>query len=120
MVTVAQTLSIRPEATPHGSLPPHLEDIVAGSHPSLGVDGRVAQTDLLHKYNHVFPAPGDPVTGRIQVVRHEIETNSARPVRCGPRRFVPAGLRMEQDCVRDMLGGQKKKVPRVFVSTIVG
>ena len=56
-VTVARTLSTRLEATPHGPLPPHLEDIVAGTHPSLAVDGRVSLTDLLHKYNHVFPVP---------------------------------------------------------------
>ena len=76
-VIVVQTLSIQTEATPHGPLPPHLEDIVAGSHPSLGVEGRATLTDLLHKYSHVFPAPGDPVTGRTHVVQHEIETNSA-------------------------------------------
>ena len=45
---VAVALSIRPETTPPGPLPPHLEDIVTGSHPSLGVDGRTALTDLLH------------------------------------------------------------------------
>ena len=51
--------------------------------------------------------PGDPVTGHTQVVRHKIETNGARPVRCGPRHLAPAVLQTEQDCVRDMLeGGQ--------------
>ena len=76
-VTVARTLSTRPEATPPGPLPPHLEEIVAGSHSSLGADGCAALTDILHKYSHIFPAPGDPVTSRTQVVRHEIETNGA-------------------------------------------
>ena len=61
--------------------------------------------DLLHKYEHVFPAPGEPVTGRSKSVQHEIEINNARPVRCGPRRLAPAGLRREQDCVREMLSG---------------
>ena len=93
-VTVARTLSIRPETTP--PLPPHLEEIVAGSHPSLGVDGCATLTDLLHKYNYVFPAPGDPVTGRTQVVRHKIENNGSHPVCCGPRRLAPAGFRTEQ------------------------
>ena len=68
-----------------GPLLTHLEDIVAGSHTSLVVEGRAALTDLLHKYSHVFPALGDLVTSRTQVVRHEIETNGAWPVRCGPR-----------------------------------
>ena len=79
-VTVAQTLLIRPEATPHGPLPPHLEDIVAGSHRYLGVDGHSALTNLLHMYNHVFPAPGDPVTspsvgGHITLRRQGSEQN---------------------------------------------
>ena len=35
VVTIAQKMSIRLESTQHGRLPPHLEDIVVGSHPSL-------------------------------------------------------------------------------------
>ena len=63
--------------------------------------------DLLHRYKHVFPAPGEPVTGRSKSVQHDIVTKDSRPVRCGPRRLAPAGLRKEQDCVKDMLtGGQ--------------
>ena len=88
-------------------LPDYLEDIVRGSHASLGDTGRQSLRDLLNQYEHVFPAPGEPVTGRSKSVQHEIETNEAGPVRCGPRRLAPAGLRMEHDCVREMLtGGQ--------------
>ena len=47
------------------------------------------------------------MTGRTQVVRHEIETNGARPVRRGPRCLAPAGLRAGQECVRDMLEGEQ-------------
>ena len=65
-------------------LPDYLEDIVQGSHTSLGESGRQLLRDLLHKYEHVFPAPGEPVTGRSKSVQHEIEINNARPVRCGP------------------------------------
>ena len=43
-------------------LPDHLEEIVTGSHPSLGEAGRRLLCDLLHWYKHVFPAPGEPVT----------------------------------------------------------
>ena len=103
-VNIAQTVPIRPEVTSHGPLSPHLEDILFGSHSSVE-EGRVSLNDLLRKYNHVFPAPWDPVTGRTWVVRHEIETNGTRPVRCGPRRLAPAGLRTDQECVRDMLEG---------------
>ena len=97
-----------------------------------GVDGSAALTDILHKCSHVFPAPGDPVTGRTQVIHHEIVTNGARPVRCGFCHLIPVGRRMEQDCVRDMLkGGQIEPSdspwaspvvlgPGVFMSTTVG
>ena len=53
------------------SLPEHLEDIVEGSHPSLGETGRRLLRDLLHRYEHVFPAPGEPVnrTHKISTTR---------------------------------------------------
>ena len=63
------------------TLPAHLEDIVAGSHPSLGLEGRARLRTILHQYAHVFPAPGEPVTGRTTAVRHDIDTQDAWPVR---------------------------------------
>ena len=69
------------------------------------MDGGAALTNKLHKYSYVLPALGDLVTGRTQVVHHEIETNGARPVLCWPRRLVPVGLWTEQDCVWDKLEG---------------
>ena len=39
-------------------LPDHLEEIVMGSHPLLGEAGRRLLHELLHRYKHVFPAPG--------------------------------------------------------------
>ena len=102
------------------ALPDYLEDIVRGSHASLGDTGRQSLRDLLHRYEHVFPAPGEPVTGRSRSVQHEIETNEARPVRCGPRRLAPAGLRREQDCVREMLsGGQIEPSDSPWASPVV-
>ena len=86
------------------ALPDYLEEIVVGSHPSLGDAGRQLLRDLLFRYRHVFPAPGEPVTvPRTTSVQHEIITSDARPVRCGPRRLAPAGLRKEQTCVQEML-----------------
>ena len=67
-------------------LPEYLEDIVQGSHTSSGDTGRQLLRDLLHCYEHVFPAAGEPVTGQTKSVQHEIVTKDARPVCCGPRR----------------------------------
>ena len=100
-VSVAR-LEVRSPTNTAVVLPEYLEAIVKGSHTSLGDTGRQPLRELLHRYEHVFPAPGDPVTGRTKSVQHEIITKDARPVRCGPRRLAPAGLRKEQDCVQDM------------------
>ena len=68
----------------------------------------------------MFPAPGEPVTGRTTTVQHDIETNDARPVRCGPRRLVPAGLRTEHTCIKEMLeGGQIEPSDSPWASPVV-
>ena len=77
-------------------LPDYLEEIVQGSHPSLGEPGRQLLRDFLLRYRHVFPAPGEPVTGRTSTVQHDIVTTDARPVCCGPRRLAPAGLKAKK------------------------
>ena len=101
-------------------LPEYLEDIVQGSHTSLGDTGRQSLRDLLHRYEHVFPAPGEPVTGQTKSVQHKIVMKDARPVRCGPRRLAPAGLRKEQKCVKDMLtGGQIEPSDSPWASPVV-
>ena len=38
----------------HATLPEHLEEIVTGSHPSLGDSGHQLLRDLLYRYRHVF------------------------------------------------------------------
>ena len=103
-----------------GTLLDHLEDIVTGSHPSLGEAGRLLLRNLLHRYAHVVPAPGEPATGHTTSVHHEILTSDARPVRCGPRRLAPAGLRTEQTCVKEMLeGGQIEPSDSPWASPVV-
>ena len=104
----------------HTILPEHLENIVRGSHPSLGDSGRQLLRDLLYRYRHVIPAPGDPVTGRTTSVQHEILTPDARPVRCGPRWLAPAGFRTDQKCVQGMLlGGQIEPSDSPWASPVV-
>ena len=101
-------------------MPDHLEDIVAGSHPSLGEAGRLLLRSLLHRYEHVFPTPGEPVTGHTTSVQHEILTSDARPVRCGPRRLAPAGLHTEHTCVKEMLlGGHIEPSDSPWASPVV-
>ena len=118
-VSVARSDSQRPIKRT-AVLPDYLEDIIQGSHPSLGDTGRQSLRDLLHRYEHVFPAPGEPVTGRSKSVQHEIETNEGRPVHCGPRRLAPAGLKREQDCVKEMLtGGQIEPSDSPWASPVV-
>ena len=119
-VSIARTLSIRPEGAPSGPLWSPLEDIVAISYPSLGIDSRTALTDILHMYSHVFPALGVLVTGHIHVVHHEIIANDARPICWGTRRLAPTGLWTEQDCVWDMLdGGQIEQIDSPWASRVV-
>ena len=120
LVPVSAVSVARSAVTPLGvyrTLPVHLKDIVAGSHPSLRPEGRARLRTILHQYAHVSPAPGEPVTGHTMAVRHDIGTQSARPVRCGSRRLAPAGLRTEQTCIRQMLeGGQIEPSPVVLVT----
>ena len=102
------------------ALPEYLEEIVRGSHPSLGHARRQRLRDLIFRYRHVFPAPGEPVTGRTTTVQHDIIMTDARPVRCGPRRLAPAGLRKEQTCVKEMLdGGQIEPSDSPWASPVV-
>ena len=92
-------------------LPQYLEEIVKGSQ---------LLRDLLLRYRHVFPGPGEPVTGRTSTVQHDITMTDARPVRCGPRWLAPAGLRKEQTCVKEMLeGGQIEPSVNPWASPVV-
>ena len=104
----------------HVALPDHLDEIVMGYHPSLGESGRQLLRELLYRYRHVFPAPGELVTGRTTSVQHEILTSDARPVLCGPRRLAPASLRTEQTCIQVMLlGGQIEPSDSPWASPVV-
>ena len=118
-ISVGMEETILPNDGP-AALPEYLEEIVRGSHPSLGDAGRQQLRNLLFRYSHVFPAPGELVTGRTMAVQHDITMTDARPVRCGPRRLAPAGLRKEQTCVQEMLqGGQIEPSDSPWASPVV-
>ena len=120
---VAISVAIEDTGPPNdrlAALPEYLEEIVKGSHPSLGDAGRQLLRDLLFRYRHVFPALGEPVIGRTTTVQHDIITTDARPIRCGPSRLAPAGLRKEQTCVKEMLdGGQIEPSDSPWASPVV-
>ena len=53
-------------------------------------------------------------------MQHEIVTKDGRLVRCALRRLAPAGLRKEQECVKDMLtGGQIEASDSPWASPVV-
>ena len=88
----------------HAILPEHLEDIIA-LHWVILVDSYLVTSSIV--IDTFF---------RRQVTL----TPDARPVRCGPRRLAPAGLRTEQKCVRDMLlGGQIEPSDSPWASPVV-
>ena len=113
VVSVARSAMASPGVA--RTLPKHLEDIVAGSHPSLGGEGRTTLQNILHQYAHVFPAPGEPVTGHTTTVQHEIETNGE-----GHVGLLRAGIRTEQTCTKEMLeGGQIEPSDSPWASPVV-
>ena len=57
-VSVARSTEYVPE-TMTAELPEYFEDIVRGSHASLGDSGRQSLRDLLHNYEHVFSPTRD-------------------------------------------------------------
>ena len=106
-ILVARTVAVVQEA--NRPLPEHLEDIIIGSHPSLGDEGWDTLRNILHKYTGVFPAPGETVTGR------------------GPTRQLKLMLldlfgvgHVEQTCIKDMLeGGQIEPSDSPWASPVV-
>ena len=70
------------------------------------MDGRTTLTDILHKYSHVFPAPGDSVTGRTQW-----SVTKSRLTVLGPSAVghvaLPGRASGRTGVVKDMLEGDK-------------
>ena len=59
-------------------------------------------------------------TKRSQITDQNLRFKRARPIRCGPRQLAPAGLRTEQECVKDMLsGGQIEPSDSPWASPVV-
>ena len=103
---VAISVAIEDTGPPNNgpvALPEYLEEIVKGSHPSLGDAGRQLLRDLLFRYRHVFPAPGEPVTGRTTKVQHDI-ISAVRTVQCSGDVREADGSCFVWDALVPMLG----------------
>ena len=69
---------------------------------------------VLTEYADIFPIPGDPLTGHMDAVEHDIDMGDRPPNRCAPRRMSPQKMKKEEECITEMLtGGQ------IFVITSV-
>ena len=79
-------------------LPPHLLDVLDAA-SDLTSDQRARAANLLAKHISTFPAPGTPITGRIDAVVHEIDTGSTRSIRCNPRKLSPKKIKIQQELV---------------------
>ena len=78
--------------TEESALPPHLIDLLDVA-SELTPDQRARAASLLGKHVKTFPAPGTPITGRTEAVRHDID----------PRKLSPQKIKIQQDLVDKML-----------------
>ncbi|PAA58275.1 hypothetical protein BOX15_Mlig005277g1 [Macrostomum lignano] len=56
---------------------------------------------LLLEFSDVFASPSNP--GRTQLLKHEIDTGNARPIRQGLRRLAPTAIAQQKELVNEML-----------------
>ena len=80
-----------------------LQTLVDEVDASLGSEVKEAMADLLHSYRDVFALKGDPL-GRTGVVKHEIDTADAAPIRQAPRRIPLHQVDMVEEAMEDMKG----------------
>ena len=58
---------------------------------------------LLHKYQDLFRADGEPLQGRTSVVKHDIPTGSHRPIKMAARRLRGDRREIEENEIDKML-----------------
>jgi hypothetical protein len=85
-----------------GNLPDHLIDVFERSSKNLTLDQSEAVKTLLREYGDIF-SKDDSDLGRTGLVRHEISTGEAKPIKQPPRR-LPIHQRSEaEQQIKDML-----------------
>ena len=96
------TLKHVPVKQHHDAVPEHLVELFERSCKDLDLGQRKDLANLLSEFSDVFAASSSDL-GRTDVVRHEIDTGDARPIR-QPARRLPIHRRSEaEEHVQDML-----------------
>ena len=109
-----------PAARELDSLPTHLHNLVSQRSQDLDTTQQHRIADVLLRYADLFPAPGSTLTGHTDAVEHEIDTGNSAPICCTPRRMSPQKMKLEEECVTDMLtGGQIEPSDSPWSSPVV-
>ena len=108
------TENIRVVTTEHGEteagstspqLPAHLTDLFDRSSKKLNETEKEALANLLIEFSDVF-STGDSDLGKFSVIKHKIDTGTARPIR-QPMRRTPLGFEKEEEKhLKQMLGAE--------------
>lgn len=89
-----------PNAIP-GQLPRRLNNLVEEACLGLTNEQRQAVTNLIGRYQDIFQVDGG-TGGRTTIVRHQIDTGNAKPIRQAPRRLPLAKRAEAEQIIQDM------------------
>ena len=82
-------------------LPPEMEEMISGIETTLMPEEEQQLRDLVRKYRDIFAVKGEAL-GRTDVVRHEIDTGTARPIRMPPRRTPIHQVEVVEQAIEEM------------------
>ncbi|CAG2243547.1 unnamed protein product [Mytilus edulis] len=85
-----------------GNLPEHLKELVEKCSSSLTLENKQKLIELLVEYQDIFVGP-DGMLGQTDVVKHKINTGSAKPVKTPPRRISPKQKEIVEKELESML-----------------
>ena len=68
-----------------GDLPPEIEEMISGVETTLMPEEEQQLRNLVREYRDILAVKGEAL-GRTDVIRREIDTGTARPIRMPPRR----------------------------------
>ena len=121
-VTAIQSVTddgMRPQGET-GELPYHLQDLIVQTSGDLDASQRHRLAEVLLEFADIFPVPGEPLTGHMDAVEHDINTGDRPPNRCASRHILPQKMKKEEECVTEMLtGGQIEASDSPWSSPVV-